>query len=236
MPPVPAELAIDTASDQAEVALLDGDRVLAEHAWSRETTFSRELLAAIDRVLAEVGIARDAVTAIAVDAGPGGYSPLRTGVATAQGMALALDVPLAAICRLEADALPHLGAGVPVVAVHDAGRGGIAWAAYRCGARETIEEAVAPRIDSVQQCVAAAPGGATWCGEIDAGLRAEIEAAGSGATFVDPGSRRRAADLVRLARLHHSYGDPAAADVIYLRPPSITRPAGPASGNGSRTR
>ena len=37
---------------------------------------------------------------------------------------------------------------------------------------------------------------------------------------------RAAADLVRLARLHRAYGDPAAVDVTYLRPPSIGARAG----------
>jgi len=35
---------------------------------------------------------------------------------------------------------------------------------------------------------------------------------------------RAAADLIRLARLHDAYGDPALVDVVYLRPPPITKP------------
>ena len=61
-------------------------------------------------MLAAAGVAREALTAIAVTTGPGQYGALRTGVATAQGLALALDVPLAGGRRLEADALPHLAA------------------------------------------------------------------------------------------------------------------------------
>ncbi len=223
-----ADLAIDTASDRGAVAVIDGDRVLAEHVWRLESTFSKELLAAVDRVLTGAGVGRDAITSIAVDAGPGGYSGLRTGVATAQGLALALDVPLAGVSRLEAAAFPHLDGATPVIAVHDARRGRIAWAAYAAGASgEPPVELVAPRIDeTAAACVDAAPAGARWCGEIGDELSAAREAAGRGgeAEIDDAKNVRHPGDLVRLARLHAAYGDPAAVDVVYLRPPSITPP------------
>ena len=223
------ELGIDTASRDGSVALLRGERVLAERRWTVETTFSRELLAAIDAVLREAEAARDAISGIAVDVGPGGYSGLRTGVATAQGLALALGVPLAGVARLEADAFPHLVPGQPVVAVHDAGRGGVAWAAYvPCEAPDSgpPEPLSQPRIDSVEDCARLAPSRALWCGELTEALRAAREAAGRhGDADVEAALNVRSAeDLVRLARLHRAYGDPATADVVYLRPPSITLP------------
>ena len=195
------ELAIDSASPEAGVAVLRGDELIAEHQWTLESTFSLELLAAIDGVLRVAGVTKDEISAIAVSAGPGGYSGLRTGVATAQGLALALDIPLAGVSRLEAQAYPHLAGGRPVVAVHDLGRSRIAWAAYAQGraAPETLTE---PRVDSAEACVALAPRGALWCGELDEGLRAALEAADRGSEATPPaGNTRRAADLVRLARL-----------------------------------
>ena len=127
------ELGIDSASNEAAVALLDGDELLAERRWTVETNYSRELLGGIDAALAEADVARGELTAIAVDAGPGGYSGLRSGVATAQGLAFALGIPLAGVSRLEAAAFPHLGGDRPVVATHQAGGGRIAWAAYADG-------------------------------------------------------------------------------------------------------
>ncbi|MBM3141295.1 MAG: tRNA (adenosine(37)-N6)-threonylcarbamoyltransferase complex dimerization subunit type 1 TsaB, partial [Chloroflexi bacterium] len=127
------DLAIDTASDDVAVALVRGGAVLAERRWRLAGTASEELLGGVDALLREAGVARDEIAAIAVNVGPGGYGGLRTGVATAQGLALALDVPLAGVSRLEADAYPHLLAapeGAPVAAAHDAGRAGVAWAAY----------------------------------------------------------------------------------------------------------
>jgi tRNA threonylcarbamoyl adenosine modification protein YeaZ len=227
-PEVAPALAIDSASPEAGVAVLRGDELVAERQWTLETTFSLELLAAIDGVLADAGVTKDELAAIVVAVGPGGYSGLRTGVATAQGLALALDLPLAGVSRLEAQAYPHLAPDRPVIAVHDPGRGQIAWAAYAQG-RPAPEVVVAARIDSAERCVALAPPGALWCGELTDELRAALDAAlaaaGRAAEAEPPADNsRRAADLVRLARLHDAYGDPAEVDVVYLRPPNITKP------------
>ena len=228
------DLGIDTSSAHVSVAALRGEHVLAERRWTIDSTLSRELLAAIDALLQDAGVERHGIASIAVAAGPGAYTGLRTGVATAQGLALALDAPLAGVSRLEADAFPHLfpepgsarpAAGHAVVAVHDLGRGRVAWAAYSAGdgASLTIDE---PRVDDVEECARLAPPDVLWCGELGEELRAARDATGRrGDTDAAPGEQqRRAAHVVRLARMHAAYGDPAAVDVVYLRPPSITAP------------
>ena len=221
--PAGPELALDTASTDAVLGVVDGDAVLAERRWTVDTNYSRELLAGIDAVLRDAAVSRDDLAAIVVDAGPGGYGGLRSGVATAQGLAFALDVPLAGVSRLELAAFPHLDRARPVVAVHDAGGNRVAWAAYlaAAGAPAVLVE---PRLESIDDCVRDAPAGALWCGEVTAELAAARDAARTGDADVAPDDNvRRAADLVRLARLHEAYGDPALVDVVYLRPPPITR-------------
>ena len=224
------ELAIDSASGEAGVALLAGERVLACRRWTVATNYSQELLGGLDATLREAGVERAAIGAIAVDVGPGGYSGLRCGVAAAQGLALALDVPLAGVSRLEAAAFPHLGSARPVVAVHDPGAGRVAWGAYAAGspAPSVLAE---PRLGSIEECVRDAPAGALWCGELTGELVAARAAARGNAARGDEDvppddNVRSPADLVRLARVHDAYGDPGLVDVVYLRPPSITRPAG----------
>ena len=220
------DLGIETASDDASVAVLDGERVLAEHQWRIETTTSRELLAHVAAVFREAGIARDALSRIAVDVGPGGYGSLRTGVATAQGIALGLGVPLGGVGRLEVDAFPHLSPDERIVAVHEAGRAGVAWAAFatcellESGSVAPPEVLVAPRIDTAEECLRLAPEPARWCGEL-ATLRTARDASQRSGDTEREATARSAADVVRLARLHRAFGDPAAVDVIYLRPPSI---------------
>ena len=228
-PPAGPELALDTASTAAVLGVVDGDAVLAERRWTVDTNYSRELLAGIDAVLRDAGVSRGDLAAIVVDAGPGGYGGLRSGVATAQGLAFALDVPLAGVSRLELAAFPHLDRARPVVAVHDAGGNRVAWAAYlaTAGPPAVLAE---PRLESIDECVRDAPAGALWCGEVTAELaaarNAARNAARAGDADVPPDDNvRRAADLVRLARLHEAYGDPALVDVVYLRPPPITRSA-----------
>ena len=217
------ELGIDSASNEAGVALLDGDALLVERRWTVETNYSRELLGGIDAALTEAGVARAELAAIAVDVGPGGYSSLRSGVATAQGLALALDIPLAGVSRLEAAAFPQLAAGRTVVAVHQPGGGRVAWAAYESDGDLPLA-VEAPRLDELDACLLAAPRRALWCGELGEELLAALPGI-EGQAAADAENVRRASDLVRLARLHEAYGDPALVDVVYLRPPPITRPA-----------
>ena len=227
-------LAIDTASNHGLVGLVQGQTLIAEHDWVLATTYSMELLAEIDRLLLAARVDREALQGIVVDVGPGGYGSLRVGVATAQGLALGLDVPLAGVGRLEADAVRHLEGGAPlVVAVHEAGAAGIAWAAYGAAeaAREKFvapREISTPRLGTVEECLAAAPNDALWCGDISAELRAALVAQESeGPRWTETPAEqnmRRAVDLARLAEAHGAFGDPADVDVLYLRPPSITRP------------
>jgi hypothetical protein len=125
------------------------------------------------------------------------------------------------------DAFPHLSPHDRVVAVHDAGRGGVAWAAFgSCDLIKLAQSAppellVAPRLDAPEECARLAPAPTRWCGEITTALRDALQASGRvGDIDVGP-ARRSAADVVRIARLRRAFADPGAVDVIYLRPPSI---------------
>lgn len=230
------DLGIDTAADSASLALLRGDEVVAERAWHVDSTMSKELLAHLDALLVDAGATRGQIASIAVTTGPGQYGAVRTGLATAQGLALALDVPLAGIGRFEADAALYLGAlpaGSTVIAVHDAGRSGIAWAAYTLDGTDAAPRAlVEPHLSTLDEIVRAAPADAAWCGEVTEALRDALAAAGrglgdaigrSGDTETAPAAAGRAAALVRIARARQAYSDPSLVDALYLRPPSITR-------------
>lgn len=227
------DLGIDTAADDASLALLRGDEVVSERAWHVDTTMSRELLAQLDALLVEAGVTRQQIASIAVVTGPGTYGAVRTGIATAQGLALALDVPLAGVGRFEADAARHLDAAAPervVVAVHEAGRSGTAWAAYTlAGSTDGAPRClVAPRLDPPDEVARTAPAPALWCGEVTPVLVQALQDAerASGDTYADNDAGApagRAVALVRIARARQAYGDPALVDAFYLRPPSITR-------------
>lgn len=97
-------LALDTATECCSVALsIDGEiRQRSEHAPRRHAEL---LLPWIEALLAEAGVARSAIDAIAVGRGPGGFTGVRLAVAAAQGLAYGLDRPLLPVSSLAALAM-----------------------------------------------------------------------------------------------------------------------------------
>ncbi|MEP6898616.1 MAG: tRNA (adenosine(37)-N6)-threonylcarbamoyltransferase complex dimerization subunit type 1 TsaB [Rhodanobacter sp.] len=124
-------LAIETATEACSVALIHGDELIArsEIAPRRHTDL---VLPMAESLLAEAGISRHALDAIAVGRGPGAFTGVRLGVSLAQGMALALDVPVVTISSLAALALeaPEDDDST-ILAVIDARMGEIYAACYR---------------------------------------------------------------------------------------------------------
>ena len=103
------DLGIDAVSDDVSLALLDeGGVVAATLAWRVSTTVSRELLGGLDGFLRDVGVPRQHLARIVVDIGPGQYGAVRSAIATTQGLALALDVPLAGVGRLKEIGRAHV--------------------------------------------------------------------------------------------------------------------------------
>ena len=132
-PPLPAAprwlLAIDSSTDQAGVALFDGQR-LAELTWTAGRTQTTSLLSEIDHLLRLQGVDLDDIAAIAVANGPGAFSGLRVGFGIAKGLSLARGTPLLGVPTLAAAALPWSAQAALVIAVVQAGRGRIVWAEY----------------------------------------------------------------------------------------------------------
>ena len=124
-------LALDTSGPAAGAAVVTDGRVAAE-AWDQgRTTPSRRLLATVEFVLARAGVSRGELEGLAVAVGPGWFTGLRVGLATAQGLALGLGLPVAGVSSLRvlAEGAP-LRRGV-VWAVRDARRGLVYAAAFR---------------------------------------------------------------------------------------------------------
>jgi tRNA threonylcarbamoyladenosine biosynthesis protein TsaB len=102
-------LAFDTATDVATSALVDDGRVLGER-----TSLPRTLLEDVDALLRDAHASPADLDALVVGTGPGSFTSTRIGLAVAQGLALALDVPVAGISTL--DALASAGEGLyPIV-------------------------------------------------------------------------------------------------------------------------
>jgi tRNA threonylcarbamoyladenosine biosynthesis protein TsaB len=105
-------LAIDTATEGAAVAVHDGDRVLASARAGDARHHNEVLVPTIGAVLEEAGRARTEVTDIAVGVGPGPYTGLRVGLATARTLALAWGARVHGVCSLDALAAQAVADGL----------------------------------------------------------------------------------------------------------------------------
>lgn len=123
-------LAIETSTEACSVALVHGDQMIArsEVAPRRHAEL---VLPMADGLLAEAGLGRHALDAIAVGRGPGAFTGVRLGISLAQGMALALDRPVVTVSSLAALALEAPEGEGAILAVIDARMGEIYAASYR---------------------------------------------------------------------------------------------------------
>jgi tRNA threonylcarbamoyl adenosine modification protein YeaZ len=96
-------LAIDTSGTRALVALgsLEG-ALLDERRWQAGYRHGEELLAKVDELLKANGVALSALAGIVVGTGPGAFTGMRVGLATAKALARALEVPIAGVATSEA--------------------------------------------------------------------------------------------------------------------------------------
>jgi tRNA threonylcarbamoyladenosine biosynthesis protein TsaB len=116
-------LAFDTATPVTAVALLDGKRVLA-NAEEPSKSHSRTLLPTIERLLIEHHLRRRDIEAVAAGIGPGSFTGVRIGLATAKALAYSLSCPLLGISTLRALAENGRGAeGLEICPALDALKG-----------------------------------------------------------------------------------------------------------------
>ena len=115
-------LAIDTATEQGSLALVEGDRVLGEYALTTPGTFLQHLLPGVEALLSGTGCTFSDLGALAVSAGPGNFTGLRIGLATAQGLAWSRNLPVVAVSTLEVVAAQVPSQPLPVAVLIDAKR------------------------------------------------------------------------------------------------------------------
>jgi len=130
-------LAADTSLPILSVALVKDAQLLGATALEGRSSRNEKLLPAIDWLLSETGLDRKDIDLFAVTRGPGSFTGVRIGLATMQGMALALGKPVCAMSTHEAIAPDH---GRWVI-VDDAGRGEFYVSIFEEG-----EEVVPPRL------------------------------------------------------------------------------------------
>ncbi len=113
-------LGIETATGVAGAAVVNKDRLVAERFVHNKKTHSQNLLPMIQQVLADAGISTRELGGIAVSGGPGSFTGLRIGMATAKSMAQVLKIPVAAVPTLEALAWNAAGVAGIICPILDA--------------------------------------------------------------------------------------------------------------------
>jgi tRNA threonylcarbamoyladenosine biosynthesis protein TsaB len=214
-------LVLDTATGATVAGAVAGSGAPAERrhdpAPGERPGHAQQLLALAGAALAEAGIAWQAVDRIGVGVGPGSFTGLRIGVATARSLAQATGAELAPVSSLGALAL---GAGEPgrvVLAVLDARRGEAFVAAWRDDEQLTMPRAVAP--EDLAAAVAQAGAAPLAVGDGAVKFRARLEAAGAVVPEDDAALHRLgAAGLARLAAAAPAV-DRDALVPEYVRPP-----------------
>ena len=124
-------LAIETSSELASCALLNGGTLLSRES-SGVRTHSQSILPMVQELLAEAGLTLKQCDAIAFGAGPGSFTGVRTACGIAQGLAFGASLPVVPLVTLEAMALAcNLQTGATeILAVLDARMGEVYWAQY----------------------------------------------------------------------------------------------------------
>ena len=222
------ELAIDTSTKVAGVALAQEGNVLAELTWRAEYNHTVQLTPAIDYVLKLGGTKTANLEALAVAIGPGSFSGLRVGLSAAKGFALALGIPLVGVGTLAVEAQPFLGWGLPICPLLDAGRGEVSTGAFHSMKGVLLEERP-PLTMSLEELCASIREATLFCGEHLPAVREAIGASLGPLAVFPPASTllRRPGHLAELGWQRLARGerdDPATLQPVYMRGPSITQP------------
>jgi len=222
------QLAIDTSTDTASLALVEDGEVAAELTWRCGQNHSVQLLANLSQLLGQSGLELQSADLIIVARGPGSYNGLRVGVSTAKGLAFSLGIPIVGISTLEVEAYQHAGTGLPVCPVFNAGREEIATAVYQQRGKRWLRLAE-EHLTTIDALCSGITTETVFCGEFVPALATRLRRKlGQKAVMLPPAARiRRAGYLAELGlKRFQAEGsdDPVTLQPFYFRGPSITRP------------
>jgi tRNA threonylcarbamoyladenosine biosynthesis protein TsaB len=210
-------LAFETATEACSVALwIDGEvRERFEIAPRRHAALA---LPWADALLAEAGLAKSQLDAIAVGRGPGAFTGVRLAIAVAQGIALALDRPVVPVSTLAALAMQS--PGERVIAAIDARMGEVYVGAFvrdARGALSLVGAEIVARASAVAIPEGIWNGVGTGFAAVDGALAAELK---DRLCDVDATALPHAADVARIAAVAHAAGQaiaPERLEPAYLR-------------------
>lgn len=221
------QLAIDTSTDIASLALVRDGRVVAELTWRCGQNHTRQLLPNLDHLLRQFELDVQAITGVIVAIGPGSFNGLRVGVSTAKGLSFSLGIPIVGIGSLETEAYQYAGTSLPICPIFNAGRGEIATAMYQQQDGEWLRLAD-EHITTVETLCSQITTTTLFCGKYVPDVAVQIEELCQDKAVIPSAvtGLRRAGFLAELGLKRLEAGDtddPATLQPQYLRRPSITK-------------
>ena len=124
-------LAIDTTGQTASVAVLEDDTLLAEYTINYHMTHSQTIMPMIEQICNMIKLNKNEIDYIACSCGPGSFTGLRIGAATAKGLALGLDISVVAVPTLDALAYNIFDTSAVICPIMDARRQQVYTAFYQ---------------------------------------------------------------------------------------------------------
>ena len=215
---------MDTAGSACSVALWADGRVVVRRFAAMVRGQSEQLVPMIADVMTQWGGGFAELDALAVTTGPGAFTGVRIGLATARGLALARGLPLIGISSLEvaaAAATPEERAGRAVLAVIDSKRGALFHQLF-----DADLAALGAPAEIAPEALAAVlpPGPLVIAGDAaERALTALAEAGRDGLSVAAGAGPADAAVLAERAALRDPADQPP-AQPVYLRPPDVTPP------------
>ncbi len=221
------QLAIDTSTEYAGLALVRESEVLAEMTWRCGLNHTVELYPHLDFLIKSARVDLKHLDCVIVALGPGSFNGLRVGVSAAKGLALSLNIPIIGISTLEATAYQQAETRLPICVVQNAGREEIATALYQLRPRKGWTEIKAEHITTPAVLASAIKETTLFCGEIKPAVRLLLKKLGkSKAVIPAPAAQlRRAVYLAELGlqrRAAGQFDNLATLQPVYLRRPPIT--------------
>ena len=222
------QLAIDTSTDTASLALVQDSEVLAELTWRCRQNHTAELLSHLAHLLNQANLSLKSTSSIIVARGPGSFNGLRVGISTAKGLAFSLGIPIVGISTLEVEAYQHAETGLPICPIFNAGRGEIATAIYQKKHKEW-RQLVTGHITTVDALCSQITTKTVFCGEFIPFIATQLRKKLRQKAIIPPSAAlfRRASFLAELGLKRLKAGDydnPATLQPLYLRRPPITKP------------
>lgn len=156
-------LALESSSLVASAAILENDVIVAEYTMNHKITHSQTLLPMIDEIINMSQTDKKSIDAIAVSGGPGSYTGLRIGSATAKGLGMALNIPLIHVPTIDAMAYNAWGYCGLVCPIMDARRSQVYTGifGFEDGEMITVMENTATTIDELLEKIKEIAAGST---------------------------------------------------------------------------